>query len=230
MIYFLPQELTVKGVEAEINKMTSNYQKEIADLKHKHQYELQNVMDEARLNYETKENTIRDSYAKDREGAIERERQALQDRFEKQMKMEQMSFEQQRQRLIGEFTSERDRLYMEMKEKEEIYDNTKENLSKERSEMIEQVKRDYNEKLKIQEIKHQVKSYLYSGSFSFFMILFFCLCYYLFLNFFVLYVTLCDIPYRYVFFFHVTYILMVIVGGLCDMFQFSYSGCFKFET
>lgn len=154
----------MKGVEAEINKMTSNYQKEIADLKHKHQYDLQNVMEEARLNYETKENTIRDSYAKDREGAIERERQALQDRFEKQMKMEQMSFEQQRQRLIGEFASERDRLYMEMKEKEEIYDNTKENLLKERSEMIEQVKRDYNEKLKIQEIKHQVKSYLYSGS------------------------------------------------------------------
>lgn len=165
----------MKGVEAEINKMTSNYQKEIADLKHKHQYDIQNTLEEARINYETKETTIRDTYAKDREGAIERERQALQDRYEKQMKMEQMTFEQQRQRFVSEFSAERDRLYMEMKEKEEIYDNTKENLLKERSEMIEQVKRDYNEKLKIQEIKHQVKMlFIFRFLLLCFIYIFFC--------------------------------------------------------
>lgn len=76
------KELTVKGLEAEITKMQNNHQKEVADVKKVHQKELLDTADELKLKYDEKEKEIRDSYARDREGAIERERQAILERYE----------------------------------------------------------------------------------------------------------------------------------------------------
>lgn len=75
------KELTVKGLELEINKMTANHQKEIADLKKVHQKELLDSADNLKTKYEEKERDIRDSYARDRENAIERERLAILERY-----------------------------------------------------------------------------------------------------------------------------------------------------
>lgn len=74
------KELTVKGLEMEINKMTSNHQKEVSELRRTHQRELLEAADEHKAKYDDKEKEIRDSYAKDREGAIERERLAIVER------------------------------------------------------------------------------------------------------------------------------------------------------
>lgn len=75
------QELTVKGLEQEINKMTSDHQKEITELKRKHQQDILDAVEEARQKHESIEMSIRDSYAQDREVAIEKERNAIRERF-----------------------------------------------------------------------------------------------------------------------------------------------------
>lgn len=75
------KELTVKGLEMEINKMTSNHQKEITELKRIHQQELLDTAEEARLKYERNEKTIRDSLTEDREAAIEKERAIIRERY-----------------------------------------------------------------------------------------------------------------------------------------------------
>jgi len=73
--------LTVKGFELEINKMTTEHQQQINDLKRKHQQDLLDTCDDLRRKFEDKEKAIRDSYTQDREGAIERERTAIRERY-----------------------------------------------------------------------------------------------------------------------------------------------------
>lgn len=75
------QELTVKGLEQEISKITCNHQKEITELKRQHQEEILNAVEEARQKHESLEMSIRETYAKDREVAIEKERNAIRERY-----------------------------------------------------------------------------------------------------------------------------------------------------
>lgn len=82
-IYDYIQELTVKGLEQEISKITCNHQKEINELKRHHQQEILNAVDEARQKHESLEMNIRENYAQDREVAIEKERNAIRERYGK---------------------------------------------------------------------------------------------------------------------------------------------------
>lgn len=65
----------------EINKMQTQHQKEIADVKKTHQKELIDTSDELKQRFDEEERKIRESYAKDREAAIERERLAIVERY-----------------------------------------------------------------------------------------------------------------------------------------------------
>lgn len=77
---FVTQELTVKGLEQEINSMTIGHHKEITEIKRLHQQELLSTVEEARSKHEQNICSIRESYAQDRESIIEKERQAIRDR------------------------------------------------------------------------------------------------------------------------------------------------------
>lgn len=72
----IEKELTVKGLEVEINKMAAKHQDEISELKKQHQQDLL----EQRLKHEQVENKIRESQAQDREAIIEKERTAIRER------------------------------------------------------------------------------------------------------------------------------------------------------
>lgn len=135
--------------------MTSNHQTEINDLKCQHQQDILETIDETRRKYELIEKAIRDSYAKDREGAIEKERNAIRERFEKQMESEQKSFEQQKHRLLIECNSEKERIYFELKEKEVDFDVKREQLIRGRKDVVEQMRKEFKDKLRQQESKHE---------------------------------------------------------------------------
>ena len=150
------KELTVKGLEIEINKMSINHKQEAEAMKRQHQLDILKAIEETKEKFEKTERTIRDSYAEDREQAIERERKAIKERFEKQMDDERKSFEQQRHRMIHDFESEKDRIYAEMRDKEHNYEVKKEELLNEKMEILEDTKATFKEKLKQRESKHQV--------------------------------------------------------------------------
>lgn len=71
------KELTVKGLEAEINKMAANHQREINELKQNHQQQILDAVEEVRLRHEQIENNIRENSAQDREVLIAKERNAI---------------------------------------------------------------------------------------------------------------------------------------------------------
>lgn len=60
--------------------MTCNHQKEVTDMKRQHQQALLDAVEEARQKHEAIEMSIRDTYAQDREVAIEKERNAIRER------------------------------------------------------------------------------------------------------------------------------------------------------
>lgn len=61
--------------------MTCTHQKEITELKRQHHQDLLDAVEAARRQHESLEMGIRDSYAQDREVSIEKERNAIRERY-----------------------------------------------------------------------------------------------------------------------------------------------------
>lgn len=70
----------MKGLEAEINKMSTCHQKALTELKSQHQQQLLTALEQARVKHEQIENSIRESCTQDRESVIAKERAVLRER------------------------------------------------------------------------------------------------------------------------------------------------------
>ncbi|XP_058067351.1 centrosomal protein of 131 kDa [Anopheles bellator] len=149
------KELTVKGLELEINKMTATHQKEIAELKRQSKDELVCALGELKLQYEQKEADVRAGLGKERETSLERERQALLERFDRQVTEERTIFEQQRQHLLSEFDLEKERLQKEAARKAQYAEAQLEELKRENSKNLDFAQKEYVQMLKQRETKHQ---------------------------------------------------------------------------
>ncbi|XP_034478866.1 centrosomal protein of 131 kDa isoform X2 [Drosophila innubila] len=149
------KELTVKGLEAEINKMNCNHQREVTDLKRTHQMQLLDALEEARLKHEQIENGIRESCAQDREAIIEKERNAIRERLERQLEEEQKTQAELRQKLADDFAAERERLQAELRQKECDYQVKRQEAQREQDAELEQAKFEMQEKMAKQEEKYQ---------------------------------------------------------------------------
>ncbi|KAM7343644.1 centrosomal protein dilatory [Cochliomyia hominivorax] len=147
------KELTVKGLEAEINKMNANHLKEINELKLMHQKQLLDALEEARVKHEQIENSIRESCAQDRESIIAKERNAIRDRFEQQLAEERQTFEEQKQKLIEEQQKEKERLQSELKSKELELQTKRQEWQQEKDTELEQTITELQEKMAKQEEK-----------------------------------------------------------------------------
>lgn len=149
------KELTVKGLEHEINRMTEKHNQEIADLKRQNQNDLHEKLDEVRAKYEQMEKGIRETCAEDREAVIEKERNAIRERYERQLITEQHGFEEQKVRMSLEWNSERERLMAEIKAKDREFESRKEAINSERNEMIDQIRSEHKEKTKLLVEQHR---------------------------------------------------------------------------
>lgn len=149
------KELTVKGLEAEINKMNCDHQREVTELKRTHQMQLLDALEEARAKHEQIETSIRESCAQDREAIIEKERTAIRERFERQLEEEQRTQAEQRQKLTEEFTAERERLQAELRQKDADHQARRQEVLREQEQELEQAKFEMQERMAKQEEKYQ---------------------------------------------------------------------------
>lgn len=149
------QELTVKGLEHEINQMTATHQTQLADLRRQHQHDLLQAVEEERHKHEQLESGIRAAYALDREGAIEKERNAIRERFERQIDSEQQSFEQQRARMLADFGAEKQRLQAALHDKELEFERRRDAMVEERTAAVCHVQTELTGRLKAADHKHQ---------------------------------------------------------------------------
>lgn len=72
------------------------------------------------------------------------------------MEIEQKSFEEQKTKLIAEFSIEKDRLLNEQQQKEYDFGVQREKLLKEKKELLEHLNRECNDKIRMMEKRNQV--------------------------------------------------------------------------
>uniref|UniRef100_A0A3Q2UUU6 Centrosomal protein 131 n=1 Tax=Haplochromis burtoni TaxID=8153 RepID=A0A3Q2UUU6_HAPBU len=103
------KEITVKGLEPEIQKLISKHKQELKKLRTLHEAELLQADDRAAQRYIRQCEDLRQQLEKEKEEQCQRERELAKQRYEKQLQEEEVSLQQQRRRLYKEVADEKER-------------------------------------------------------------------------------------------------------------------------
>ncbi|XP_075891171.1 centrosomal protein of 131 kDa isoform X2 [Nelusetta ayraudi] len=104
------KEMTVKGLEPEIQKLISKHKQELNKLQTLHEAELLQADQRAGQHYEGKCEELRQQLEREKEEQCQRERELAKQRYEKQLQEEELSLQQQRRRLYKEVAEEKEML------------------------------------------------------------------------------------------------------------------------
>ncbi|KAM7381114.1 hypothetical protein PAMA_012107 [Pampus argenteus] len=104
------KEITVKGLEPEIQKLISKHKQELKKLRTLHEAELLQADDRAAQRYVRQCEELRQQLEREKEEQCQRERELAKQRYEKQLQEEELSLQQQRRRLYQEVADEKERL------------------------------------------------------------------------------------------------------------------------
>lgn len=104
------KEITVKGLEPEIQKLISKHKQELKKLRTLHEAELLQADERAAQRYVRQCEELRQQLEREREEQCQRERELAKQRYEKQLQEEELSLQQQRRRLYKEVADEKERL------------------------------------------------------------------------------------------------------------------------
>jgi 5-azacytidine-induced protein 1 len=103
------KELTVRGLEPEIQKLISKHKNELTKIKTVHEAELLAADERASQRYIRMTEELRDQLEREKEVAIARERELAREKYEKSLRDEEQSFNEQRRRLYTEIEEEKNR-------------------------------------------------------------------------------------------------------------------------
>ncbi|XP_065066186.1 centrosomal protein of 131 kDa-like isoform X2 [Rhopilema esculentum] len=104
------KEMTVKGLEPDIQKLIAKHKAEIKKLKAMHQGELLEADERAGRKYIRQIEELREQLEIEKDQAVQRERDIARQRYEKQLEQEEQAYQQQRRRLYSEVQEEKERL------------------------------------------------------------------------------------------------------------------------
>uniref|UniRef100_A0A3Q3K0C0 Centrosomal protein 131 n=1 Tax=Monopterus albus TaxID=43700 RepID=A0A3Q3K0C0_MONAL len=104
------KEITVKGLEPEIQKLISKHKQELKKLQTLHEAELLQADARAAQRYVRHCEELRQQLENEKEELCQRERELAKERYEKQLQEEELSLQQQRRRLYKEVADEKERL------------------------------------------------------------------------------------------------------------------------
>uniref|UniRef100_A0A665WTK8 Centrosomal protein 131 n=1 Tax=Echeneis naucrates TaxID=173247 RepID=A0A665WTK8_ECHNA len=104
------KEITVKGLEPEIQKLISKHKQDLKKLRTLHEAELLQVDDRAAQRYVHQCEELRQQLEKEKEEQCQRERELAKQRYENQLQEEELCLQQQRRRLYKEVAEEKERL------------------------------------------------------------------------------------------------------------------------
>ncbi|XP_066560484.1 centrosomal protein of 131 kDa isoform X1 [Amia ocellicauda] len=104
------KEITVKGLEPEIQKLIAKHKQELKKLRAVHEAELLQADERAAQRYVRQTEELRQQLEREKEEQCQRERELAKQRYEKQLEEEETALQQQRRRLYGEVAEEKERL------------------------------------------------------------------------------------------------------------------------
>lgn len=104
------KEITVKGLEPEIQKLIAKHKQEVKKLKSLHATELLQAEEHAAQRYSRQAEELREHLEREKEALGRQEWERAQQRFEQHLEQEQRALQQQRRRLYNEVAEEKERL------------------------------------------------------------------------------------------------------------------------
>nr|CAD7397161.1 unnamed protein product [Timema cristinae] len=145
------KEMTVKGLEPELQRMNTRHQQELSELRTLHKQELEEIEMRA-----TRRATAQlEQLTAEREEVLTRERNSLKQRFEKQLCEEESRYQEERRRLLADVQREKDRLSEEMERVKQEGEEAKKNLVRDSQRNLERVKSEFKEALDAANRRHQ---------------------------------------------------------------------------
>ncbi|XP_045428204.1 centrosomal protein of 131 kDa isoform X2 [Pipistrellus kuhlii] len=104
------KEITVRGLEPEVQKLIARHKQEVKRLRGLHAAELLQADERAAQRYGRQAEALREQLEQEKEALAQQERARTQQRFEQQLEQEQRELQQLRRRLYGEVAEEKERL------------------------------------------------------------------------------------------------------------------------
>ncbi|XP_047990921.1 centrosomal protein of 131 kDa-like [Leguminivora glycinivorella] len=137
------KELTVKGLEGELREMAERQQKEIADLKMHHAEQL----GRAQAKHCQELEALRRDLEAEKEAALVKERQLASSRLEKQILELELSYQEQRRRLVAEMRAENERVACGLSEREKQQKECFDKWKEEQENFLENKKREMEQQI-----------------------------------------------------------------------------------
>ncbi|CAM9405457.1 unnamed protein product [Lampetra planeri] len=151
------KEITVKGLEPEIQKLISKHKQELARLSGLHEAELQASDERAAKRYVQQIQELRAQLDKEKEAACQRERDVAQKHYEQALMEEQKALHQQRLRIAAELSQEKERLSEQAHRQRADLEELRRQLERNSITACQALKEEYHHAKEEQEKRHQVE-------------------------------------------------------------------------
>ncbi|CAG5135243.1 unnamed protein product, partial [Candidula unifasciata] len=148
------KEMTVKGLEPEIQRLIAKHKSDINKLKHIHEAELLEADERVAQKYVKMTEELRDQLAAEKEAACAREREMSKQRYEKQLQQEEEAYQQQRRRLHQEVQEEKDRVAASVSRQRAELEKLQRQLEDNHRIALESMREDFNKAREEQERRH----------------------------------------------------------------------------
>ncbi|XP_075297169.1 centrosomal protein of 131 kDa isoform X3 [Opisthocomus hoazin] len=151
------KEITVKGLEPEIQKLIAKHRQDIQKLKMLHEAELLRSDERAAQRYGRQAEELRGLLEREKEEQSQRERELARQRCEQQLEQEEQALEQQRRRLYAEVAEEKERLSQQAARQRAEAEELRQQLEASSSAVARALKEEYTKEKEQQERRHQTE-------------------------------------------------------------------------
>ncbi|XP_072168019.1 centrosomal protein of 131 kDa-like [Diadema setosum] len=151
------KEITVKGLEPEIQRLIASHKAEIKKLKTIHEAEMLQAEERAGQKYIKHIEEVREQLAEEKEAACGRERELAKQRYEKQLEQEEAAYQQQRRRMYGEVQEEKDRINEQARRQRQEMDRLQQQMESNSHKAISAMKEEYEKARDEQERRHRAE-------------------------------------------------------------------------
>ncbi|XP_038013122.1 centrosomal protein of 131 kDa isoform X5 [Motacilla alba alba] len=151
------KEITVKGLEPEIQKLVAKHREDIRQLKLLHEAELLQSDERAALRYGRQAQELRGLLEREKEEQSQRERERARQRCEQQLEQEEQALELQRRRLYAEVAEEKERLSQQAARQRAEAEELRRQLEANSSALTRALRDEYAKEKEEQERRHQAE-------------------------------------------------------------------------
>ncbi|XP_031821476.1 centrosomal protein of 131 kDa isoform X4 [Sarcophilus harrisii] len=150
------KEITVRGLEPEIQKLIAKHKQEIKKLKTLHEAELLQSDQRAAQRYVQQTEELREHLEREKEEQGRRERELARQRYEKHLEEEEQALQQQRRRLYSEVAEEKERLNQQAARQRAELEQLKQQLEENSCVVTKALREEYEKGREEQERRHQL--------------------------------------------------------------------------